>query len=1363
MTWLLRTSPPLRANQQQKMMECLWRTPLNGERASSPACWRGRSRRRVSGTARIALLPRRASDFARAPHACFFSTGDTRRAASSELKGKEAKPTFCEHLIRVVAGGYALGTRLAAATYLKNFIKQRWCVDGSETTASTGGAASGGASSSGASAGTVASAATTLVPCATERVSVRDSLVKALLASSVSELRNMLAECFRIVASVDFPARWPSLVPTLSAEFDKAVAAAPLDDQENAPWALDNVLTAIHMLCKHYRFFLRPDMADETAPEELELIVAHLVNPLREKLFDVCVAKCHADASSISDTEVKLMRTTAKVFHSVTRSYMPASMRDGVGGWLSAMTGVLSQAVSAAEAMPTAAAGLEGDDDDDDDANDGALWRLQKRCLQALVGFHDRHHELFAAHAQKALVELALRAAKAAGSNPSALHDRVHALFLDVLARVCETPAGWRAMAPQARSLMQQGLMCTLSLSPKDEALWHEDEDEFTSRHLGGDGAVNGFRDDLVTARQSAMNLLGVMAAQEAAMKPSRATGGAGGPRHRSKRKRKAAIAKGSGVQVLLPLLEQSLAQLGAPGSEADSESSPSKRAKVEAKFDAAWQRKMYGLVMTHAAVLPSFYKKADRISQFLRSVVLPAVSADSMSTFSPPTRAPYLTVAALFALKQVAPVMPQSVVRAAFDSTLALVASKDKALAGTEDDEPVSWKPVRVAAAAALRDLIDEQFTREMLKPELPSLVSQLLAATKAASDSDDGEAAEEDDGDFEELPLSLLSLAVCKAEADVVPFASRLAAALNKRCEEEIEMGNDGTESEALEALATLVTTIAEVHAEETGDVSDGEDEDDDEEASDDEEEDEEDGDETSDAVETVEDSGSADAADSAEAEAEAEAEAGDADEAVDADEPTACQIAMSDMRDMIASLLCKYFHVSPEGVPDDDSASGASDEIVMVPQAPALLSFLVAASAAEESMPAAVIGVMRGFAARMASWWSDMAELEDSWEAILDIVKACVPDDDTARSAAPLTELRNEFFAAVARTAAHFIEFCTSSVARVGCKFLLSVVSCGVPVAQWMTEETAVAVASAVASKIDERFGGSASEEDEDDTGAAREGLTRSLTLVLAFVTSAYPTPVLRCVIEQHDALTAVLKTLGSSAAVVSGDEYDLHSGAWQQLVRSGMAIFDAYAAGGLSSLDTSSGRRLLSDVMAGVVKQVLATRAMAEAAEEGDDDEADDDEAGDDEAGEDDGEEAASDGDESGSEEEEEEEDSEEESDDDENDAPGDASDSDGEASESDEENDMVGLDGMTTEEFNAAHAEAARRLAVMAEEDDDPDIDAADGYEFVTPEHGKEEPFGVAAAFAAWVQERPSLGEVLKRSTAAVLAKNFGSA
>lgn len=52
----------------------------------------------------------------------------------------------------------------------------------------------------------------------------------------------------------------------------------------------------------------------------------------------------------------------------------------------------------------------------------------------------------------------------------------------------------------------------------------------------------------------------------------------------------------------------------------------------------------------------------------------------------------------------------------------------------------------------------------------------------------------------------LSLLSLAVSKAEDDIIPHAGKLGAALVGRCVEEIESGVDITETPTLESLVNI-----------------------------------------------------------------------------------------------------------------------------------------------------------------------------------------------------------------------------------------------------------------------------------------------------------------------------------------------------------------------------------------------------------------------------------------------------------------------------------------------------------------------------------------------------------------------------
>ena len=145
---------------------------------------------------------------------------DTREGATAALKAAESKAGFCVALLRIIRQSDApITCRLSGATYLKNFVKKGW---------STGEGA-------GAENGSFLTAE--------EREQIRSDLLDTLLCTDVAELRNMLAEVLRIVASADYPKSWPTLVPTLCSHMEKLHSE---QGHENTPRSLENLLVAIH-------------------------------------------------------------------------------------------------------------------------------------------------------------------------------------------------------------------------------------------------------------------------------------------------------------------------------------------------------------------------------------------------------------------------------------------------------------------------------------------------------------------------------------------------------------------------------------------------------------------------------------------------------------------------------------------------------------------------------------------------------------------------------------------------------------------------------------------------------------------------------------------------------------------------------------------------------------------------------------------------------------------------------------------------------------------------------------------------------------------------------------------------------------
>jgi hypothetical protein len=153
---------------------------------------------------------------------------EKREGATAALKAAEAKEGFCVELLDIICQpDAAIACRLSGATYLKNFVKKNWDVQDD------------------------AAHENNAVLEAGERELIRKNLLDSLLRTDVAELRNMLAEVLRIIATADYPQNWPDLVPALGRE----ISARASKTSENNPKSLENLLVAIHQLTRPFECF----------------------------------------------------------------------------------------------------------------------------------------------------------------------------------------------------------------------------------------------------------------------------------------------------------------------------------------------------------------------------------------------------------------------------------------------------------------------------------------------------------------------------------------------------------------------------------------------------------------------------------------------------------------------------------------------------------------------------------------------------------------------------------------------------------------------------------------------------------------------------------------------------------------------------------------------------------------------------------------------------------------------------------------------------------------------------------------------------------------------------------------------------
>lgn len=89
-------------------------------------------------------------------------------------------------------------------------------------------------------------------------------------------------------------------------------------------------------------------------------------------------------------------RVVGKAFFCATKSYMPG---DGVdtASWLQDCLDFLSGTVQDAKTAIAAGATFEDAEEEDEElaADEGALWRVQKRCLKVMLSFQGRHRAQF--------------------------------------------------------------------------------------------------------------------------------------------------------------------------------------------------------------------------------------------------------------------------------------------------------------------------------------------------------------------------------------------------------------------------------------------------------------------------------------------------------------------------------------------------------------------------------------------------------------------------------------------------------------------------------------------------------------------------------------------------------------------------------------------------------------------------------------------------------------------------------------------------------------------------------------------------------------------------------------------------------
>lgn len=388
------------------------------------------------------------------------------RSATANLEAVESSPGFAMCVLSLSAGGQDQGQRTAAATYLKNYVRNHW---------------SGGAPAQ-----------------LNERLEFRNQLVHVILEVDAPVLK-LLAEAFHLVIVNDFVREntWPELVPSLRTAIQNSnlVNAA-----SGLQWKTLNALLALQTIIKPFQYFLNPKLAREPVPEQLELIAKEVLVP-SYGIFHHFVEQAVAFKSVVAVENERVLLTLCKCFHLAVRSHMPSALIPSLASWNQDFLALLDSITL------------------DNPIEEAEQFRLKvgKRCLQifsTLVTRHRKHTDKF----MPSMITSTLKTIKQSPLNDKfhALRERIISLAFDVISCVLETGPGWRLVAPHFSSLLETAIFPALRMNEKDMAEWEHDTDEYLRKNLPSDlDEASGWKEDLYTPRKSSLNLLGVIASSK--------------------------------------------------------------------------------------------------------------------------------------------------------------------------------------------------------------------------------------------------------------------------------------------------------------------------------------------------------------------------------------------------------------------------------------------------------------------------------------------------------------------------------------------------------------------------------------------------------------------------------------------------------------------------------------------------------------------------------------------------------------------------------------------------------------------------------------------------------------------------------
>lgn len=573
--------------------------------------------------------------------------GNAVRIATEALDALSLVPDFPFSLIFISIGGDTQGVKIAAATYLKNFIRRNIDGDGQFSKIDK---------------------------------EFKNRLMQALLRAEPAVLK-VLVDAFRVfVVSVFVKENaWPELVPELRTVIQNSNL---ISNDPNSEWSTINALTVLHALLRPFQYFLNPKVSKEPVPPQLELIAQEILVPLLA-IFHHSVEKALSiHGRTYMETE-KILHIICKCIYFAVRSYMPSALASLLPSFCRDLFGILGS-LSFSDTVIS---------------DDGYLLRLKtgKRSLLIFCALITRHRK-YSDKLMPNIMACALKIVKCSKniSKLDFLPERIISLAFDVISRVLEAGPGWRLVSPHFTSLLDSAIFPALVMNEKDILEWEDDADEYIRKNLPCDlEEISGWREDLFTARKSAINLLGVISMSKGPSMGSSINGFSVSSKRKKGEKRNEKDRRCSmGELLVLPFLSKFPIPSDANASQT----------KILNDY--------YGVLMAYGGLQDFLVgQNPEYTANLLRTRVLPLYSVSLCI--------PYLVATANWVLGELAPCLPEGMNADVYSSLMKALVMLDKA--------DVSFYPVRASAAGAIGELLENDFLPPEWLPLLQVVVGRI------------------------------------------------------------------------------------------------------------------------------------------------------------------------------------------------------------------------------------------------------------------------------------------------------------------------------------------------------------------------------------------------------------------------------------------------------------------------------------------------------------------------------------------------------------------------------------------------------------------------------------------------------------